>query len=63
MMPLSAICKGEQAYVGAVVQVKWNRWKFYEAEILKLSSECSPAEAALDLCYIYFFVQVIHRVE
>ena len=28
VMPLSALRKGEQAYVGAVVQVKWNGWKF-----------------------------------
>ena len=39
VMPLSAVCKDDRAYVGAVVKVRWNGWKLYDAEIMKISGE------------------------
>ena len=41
VMPQSAVHKDAQSstYVGSMVQVKYGR-KFYDAEILKIASEC-----------------------
>lgn len=42
VMPISAIVKGDKAYVGAIVNMKWKGKQVYEAEILKISSKHAP---------------------
>ena len=39
VMPLSAIRPGQQSFVGAVIDMKYQS-KFFEAEILKISRKC-----------------------
>ena len=51
VMPISAVKTdaNSSVHVGAFVEVKWGRGKYYDAEILKLSGKCQIVQHAVQL--------------
>lgn len=53
VMPLSAMRKNDKAYLSAIIKVKWNGRKLYDAEILKILGECSLHNMRPPCLYVY----------
>lgn len=52
VMPLLALLKDDKAYVSAIIKVKWNGRKLYDAEILKMLGECLLQIIRLPCSYV-----------